>query len=110
MRDLGRKRFKIHTAQPSFIIITYTLLPKEVRGGQHGHRTTLPPCVQTHFEGGSKHKLTEHKKQGEETCLNKNISIAWNMVKNTINISDEGDENDSRDSANDLLPCSEAFE
>ena len=46
--------------------------------------------------------------------LNKNISVAWNMVKNTINISEEGEENDSRDSArdsaNDLLPCSEAFE
>ncbi len=42
--------------------------------------------------------------------FNKNISVPWNMVKNTINISEEGEENDSRDSANDLLPCSEAFE
>ena len=48
--------------------------------------------------------------KNKEKNLNKNISVAWNMVKNTINISEEGDENDSRDSANDLLPCSEAFE
>ena len=28
----------------------------------------------------------------------------------TINMSEEGDENERRDVANDLLPCSEAFE
>ena len=86
MRDLGsRKRFKIHTAQPSFIIITYTLLPKEVRGGQHGHRTTLPPCVQTHFEGGSKHKLQHRHKQTSRRSYQREGTSYGESVRNVQN-------------------------
>ena len=49
------------------------------------------------------HKNTEKK-------LEQKLQCRLEHGEETINMSEEGDENERRDIANDLLPCSEAFQ
>jgi hypothetical protein len=51
---------------------------------------------------------TEHKKQGEK--LEQKHQCRLEHGEETINMSEEGDEIERRDIANDLIPCSGAFE